>query len=151
MGCQLLYLHHLQPAVLWLCQVWILHHQSLRHVSPYKLLALFASNHNYFPDLCLLDYIPAHSRVYLTDKDLCIYFYALSLSTVVEYQTEILSGDSEAAAEILSLWLDIIKLFLPSEGTTPCSRNIYFISYFQWNTLLQPSDNKLNNRPPKKN
>ena len=42
--------------------------------------------------------------------DLRIYGYALSVS-VVEYQTAILSGDSEAAAEILPLWLDLINLY----------------------------------------
>jgi len=50
--------------------------------------------------LYLLGYIPSHNRVYLTDKDLHIYGYALSLS-VVEYQTAILRGDTEAATEIL--------------------------------------------------
>ncbi|KDR84450.1 hypothetical protein GALMADRAFT_237319 [Galerina marginata CBS 339.88] len=50
--------------------------------------------------LYLLGYIPAHNRVYLADKDLHIYAYALSLS-VVEYQTAVLRGDMEAANEIL--------------------------------------------------
>ncbi|KAF8804306.1 hypothetical protein BYT27DRAFT_7259293, partial [Phlegmacium glaucopus] len=50
--------------------------------------------------LYLLGYIPSHNRVYLTEQDLRIYGYALSLS-VVEYQTAILRGDTEAAAEIL--------------------------------------------------
>lgn len=48
----------------------------------------------------ILGYIPAHNRVYLADKDMNIYAYALSLS-VVEYQTAVLRGDMEAAAEIL--------------------------------------------------
>jgi len=50
--------------------------------------------------LYLLGYIPSHNRVYLSDKDHHIYGYALSLS-VVEYQTAILRGDTEVAAEIL--------------------------------------------------
>ncbi|KAF8886974.1 coatomer protein [Infundibulicybe gibba] len=50
--------------------------------------------------LFLLGYIPAHNRVYLADKDLNIYGYALSLN-VVEYQTAVLRGDMESAAEIL--------------------------------------------------
>ncbi|KAJ3513632.1 hypothetical protein NLJ89_g2841 [Agrocybe chaxingu] len=50
--------------------------------------------------LYLLGYIPAHNRIYLADKDLNIYGYALSLS-VVEYQTAVLRGDMDAAAEIL--------------------------------------------------
>ncbi|KAF8187171.1 coatomer protein [Pholiota molesta] len=50
--------------------------------------------------LYLLGYIPAHNRVYLADKELHIYGYSLSLN-VVEYQTAILRGEMEAAAEIL--------------------------------------------------
>ncbi|KAF9034097.1 coatomer protein [Panaeolus papilionaceus] len=50
--------------------------------------------------LYLLGYIPAHNRVYLADKDLNIFGYSLSLS-VVEYQTAILRGETEAAAELL--------------------------------------------------
>ncbi|KIJ69714.1 hypothetical protein HYDPIDRAFT_120671 [Hydnomerulius pinastri MD-312] len=48
----------------------------------------------------ILGYIPAHNRVYLADKDMNLYGYALSLS-VVEYQTAVLRGDMDAAAEIL--------------------------------------------------
>lgn len=48
----------------------------------------------------LLGYMPAHNRVYLADKDCNIYSYSLSLN-VVEYQTAILRGDNDAAAEIL--------------------------------------------------
>ncbi|KAF8642799.1 hypothetical protein AX16_009432 [Volvariella volvacea WC 439] len=50
--------------------------------------------------LYLLGYIPAHNRVYLSDKDMNIFGYTLSL-TVVEYQTAVLRGDMDAAAEIL--------------------------------------------------
>ncbi|KAF8583901.1 coatomer beta [Ramaria rubella] len=50
--------------------------------------------------LFLLGYIPSHNRVYLSDKDLNVFGYALSL-TVVEYQTAVLRGDMEAAAELL--------------------------------------------------
>lgn len=38
--------------------------------------------------------------MYLADKDLNIFSYALSLS-LVEYQTAVLRGDMDAAAEIL--------------------------------------------------
>lgn len=48
----------------------------------------------------LLGYIPAHNRVYLADKDMNVFGYALSLS-VVEYQTAVLRGDMDTAAEIL--------------------------------------------------
>ncbi|PPR04845.1 hypothetical protein CVT24_007233 [Panaeolus cyanescens] len=50
--------------------------------------------------LYLLGYIPAHNRVYLADKDINIYGYSLSLN-VVEYQTAVLRGDMDAAAELL--------------------------------------------------
>ncbi|KIJ57284.1 hypothetical protein M422DRAFT_57615 [Sphaerobolus stellatus SS14] len=50
--------------------------------------------------LFLLGYIPAHNRIYLSDKDLNIFAYSLSV-TVIEYETAILRGDLEAAAEIL--------------------------------------------------
>ncbi|OXG44894.1 coatomer beta' subunit [Cryptococcus neoformans Bt120] len=48
----------------------------------------------------LLGYLPSHNRIYVADKDMNIYTYALSVS-VVEYQTAILRGDLDAAAEIL--------------------------------------------------
>jgi len=50
--------------------------------------------------LYLLGYLPAHNRVYLVNKDMQLFAYTLSLS-VVEYQTAILRGDLEGAAEIL--------------------------------------------------
>lgn len=50
--------------------------------------------------LYLLGYIPAHNRVYLADKDVNAFSYALSLS-LVEYQTAVLRGDMDAAEEIL--------------------------------------------------
>ncbi|KIK12636.1 hypothetical protein PISMIDRAFT_18602 [Pisolithus microcarpus 441] len=50
--------------------------------------------------LYILGYVPAHNHVYLADKDMNIYAYSLSLS-VVEYQTAVLRGDMDAAAEIL--------------------------------------------------
>lgn len=48
----------------------------------------------------LIGYIPAHNRVYVADKDMNIFSYALSL-TVVEYQTAVLRGDMEEAERIL--------------------------------------------------
>ncbi|KDQ63948.1 hypothetical protein JAAARDRAFT_27621 [Jaapia argillacea MUCL 33604] len=50
--------------------------------------------------LYVLGYIPAHDRVYLCDKDVNVFAYVLSLS-LVEYQTAVLRGDMDAAAEIL--------------------------------------------------
>jgi coatomer subunit beta' len=67
----------------------------------------------------LLGYIPAHNRVYLADKDCAIYSYSLSLN-VVEYQTAILQGDNDAAAEILPTipkdQLNKVARFLESRG-----------------------------------
>ena len=48
----------------------------------------------------LLGYLPAHGKAYVADKDVNVVSYALSLS-VVEYQTLVLRGDMETAAEIL--------------------------------------------------
>jgi coatomer subunit beta' len=48
----------------------------------------------------LLGYLPAHNRIYVTNKDMSIMSYALSL-TVVEYQSAILRGDMAAAESIL--------------------------------------------------
>lgn len=50
--------------------------------------------------MSLLGYIPAHNRVYVADKDMNVYGYALALN-VIEYQTAVLRGDMDAAAEIL--------------------------------------------------
>jgi len=119
MGWRLLHLYHLQQAML-LRRFRILYHQSLRHVGPLLVLntLLFSSNTLYRP-LYLLGYIPSHNRVYLTDKDLRIYGYALSLS-VVEYQTAILRGDTEAAADILPTLpkdqLNKVARFLEARG-----------------------------------
>ncbi|KAJ9114335.1 hypothetical protein QFC22_005788 [Naganishia vaughanmartiniae] len=51
-------------------------------------------------NMYLLGYLPAHNRVYVADKDMNIFSFALSL-IVVEYQTAILRGDLDAANEIL--------------------------------------------------
>jgi coatomer subunit beta' len=51
-------------------------------------------------EIFLLGYIPQHGRVYVVNKDLAIFSYALSLA-LVEYQTAILRGDLDAAAELL--------------------------------------------------
>lgn len=48
----------------------------------------------------ILGYIPRDSRIYLSDKDVKVVSYSLSLS-VVEYQTVVLRGDMDAAAELL--------------------------------------------------
>lgn len=54
----------------------------------------------YHSPMYLLGYIPTHNRVYLVDKDVKVYGYSLSLN-LIEYQTAVLRGDMEAAAEIL--------------------------------------------------
>ena len=48
----------------------------------------------------LLGYLPRDSRVYVADKDVGVISYALSLS-VVEYQTLVLRGDMDTAADLL--------------------------------------------------
>ena len=48
----------------------------------------------------LLGYLPSHGKAYVADKDVGVTSYTLSLS-VVEYQTLVLRGDLETAAEIL--------------------------------------------------
>jgi coatomer subunit beta' len=60
-----------------------------------------ASVINHFDQgIYLLGYLPSHNRVYVADKDMNLYSYALSL-TVVEYQTAVLRGDMEEAQRIL--------------------------------------------------
>ena len=49
----------------------------------------------------LLGYLPRDGRVYVADKDVNVVSFALSLS-VVEYQTLILRGEMDAAAELLT-------------------------------------------------
>ena len=67
----------------------------------------------------LMGYIPSHNRVYLADKDVNVYSYALSLN-LVEYQTAVLRGDMDAAAEILPSLppdqLNKVARFLESRG-----------------------------------
>lgn len=48
----------------------------------------------------LLGYLPAHNRIYVTNKDMSIMSYSLSLA-VVEYQSAILRGDMAAAEGLL--------------------------------------------------
>ncbi|KAI9755881.1 MAG: hypothetical protein M4579_004094 [Chaenotheca gracillima] len=48
----------------------------------------------------VLGYLPRDGRVYLADKDVQVVSFALSLG-VVEYQTLVLRGDMESAAELL--------------------------------------------------
>lgn len=48
----------------------------------------------------LLGFIPQHNKVYLADKQLNIYVYALSLN-LIEYQTAVLRGDMDNASSIL--------------------------------------------------
>ncbi|KAJ3115645.1 Coatomer subunit beta' [Phlyctochytrium bullatum] len=51
-------------------------------------------------NMYLLGYIPRDNRVFLADKDLNVFSYALPLS-LIEYQTCILRGDVENAAKVL--------------------------------------------------
>lgn len=49
----------------------------------------------------LLGYLPRDGKAYIADKDVNVVSYALSLS-VVEYQTLVLRGDMETAADLLT-------------------------------------------------
>lgn len=49
----------------------------------------------------LIGYLPRDGRIYIADKDVSVSSYALSLS-VVEYQTLVLRGDLDTAAELLT-------------------------------------------------
>lgn len=59
--------------------------------------------------------------MYLADKDMQLYAYTLSLS-VVEYQTAVLRGDMDAAAEILESVpkseVNKVARFLEQRGTS---------------------------------
>ncbi len=67
----------------------------------------------------ILGYLQRDSRVYLTDKDLGVTSFALSLP-VLEYQTLVLRGDMETAAELLPTipqdQLNKIARFLEGQG-----------------------------------
>jgi len=85
------------------------------------LLSFFVlPNDRHNSPLYLLGYIPAHNRVYLADKDLNLFGYSLSLN-VVEYQTAVLRGDTDAADEILPTLptdqLNKVARFLEGRGT----------------------------------
>jgi coatomer subunit beta' len=79
----------------------------------------FSGLNNFARPLFLLGYIPAHNRVYLVDKDMNVHSYSLSLG-VVEYQTAVLRGDTDAAAEILPTLpkdqLNKVARFLEGKG-----------------------------------
>jgi len=124
MGRRLLRLYHSLKSPLLLCWCRVLQHQPLRYVSflncnLFWCLIIFSS------PLFLLGYIPAHNRVYLVDKDMNLYGYSLSL-TVVEYQTAVLRGDMEAAAEILPAvpkdQMNKVARFLESRGLFAITR-----------------------------
>jgi coatomer subunit beta' len=67
----------------------------------------------------LLGYIQRDARIYLADKDVNVTSFALSLS-VVEYQTLVLRGDMDSAAELLDTIpkseLNKIARFLEGQG-----------------------------------
>jgi coatomer subunit beta' len=71
----------------------------------------------------LLGYLPAHNRVYVADKDMGIFSFALPLS-VVEYQTAVLRGDMATADEILPTvpadQRNKIARFLEGQGECLC-------------------------------
>ena len=76
--------------------------QTVTHFDRYVVMCLCetCSNQVFLSPMYLLGYIPSHNRIYLADKDVKVYGYSLSLN-LIEYQTAILRGDMETAAEIL--------------------------------------------------
>ena len=76
--------------------------QTVTHFDRYVVMCLCetCSNQVFLSPMYLLGYIPSHNRIYLADKDVKVYGYSLSLN-LIEYQTVILRGDMETAAEIL--------------------------------------------------
>ncbi|KAI0048076.1 coatomer protein [Auriscalpium vulgare] len=75
------------------------------YINSANRLSYFVGNESYSVTsfdrpMSLLGYLPAHNRVYVSDKDMNVSGYALALS-VIEYQTAVLRGDMDAAAEIL--------------------------------------------------
>lgn len=100
-------------------------------------------------ELYLLGYLPSQGRVYLADKELTIYSYALSLA-VVEYQTAILRKDFEEAEQILTRvpaeQRNRIARFLETQGescwhiTLPSTEpNCDFVSDSTHSHLFSPS------------
>lgn len=70
-------------------------------------------------ELYVLGYLPQHNRVFAVDKDMNIYAFVLSLA-VVEYQSAILQGDYDRAAELLpavpSAQRSRVAKFLEAQG-----------------------------------
>lgn len=75
----------------------------------------------------LLSYSPRESKIYLADRDVNIYAWSLSL-TVIEYQTAILRGDVDTAADILptipSDQRNRIARFLESQDLKELAMNV---------------------------
>ncbi|KAI6146437.1 coatomer WD associated region-domain-containing protein [Pisolithus tinctorius] len=93
--------------------------------------------------LYILGYVPAHNRVYLADKDMNIYAYTLSLS-VVEYQTAVLRGDMDSAAEILPSipkeQLNKVARFLEARGMKELALQISTDPDHRFDLALQLDD-----------
>ncbi|KAG6892938.1 hypothetical protein C0993_002467 [Termitomyces sp. T159_Od127] len=87
--------------------------------------------------------MPAQNRVYLADKDMHIYGYSLSL-TVVEYQTAVLRGDMDAAAEILPTLpkdqLNKVARFLESKDLKELALTLTTDSDHKFDLALQLDD-----------
>ena len=103
-----------------------------------------------FSPMYILGYILAHNQVYLSDKDMNIYGYTLSLS-MVKYQTVVLCSDLDAAAGVLPTLpkeqLNKVAWFLEGQGRSfnpnlkmsICSHNmISKISRNLWCKWQQP-------------
>lgn len=136
-GWRLFYLYHRFKSALLFCWGWVLQYQSFWRVRCFYFLSLFLTPSR--SPLYLLGYIPAHNRVYLVDKDMNLYGYSLSL-TVVEYQTAILRGDTDSAAEILPSvpkdQLNKVARFLEGRGSSPLTNT--FTRFMMFSELFRP-------------
>jgi len=111
-------------------------------------LCYFVGNESYTispsdTQMYLMGYIPSHNRVYLADKDVNVYGYSLSLN-LVEYQTAVLRGDMDAAAEILPSLppdqLNKVARFLESRGLTELALEVTTDPDHKFDLSLQLDD-----------
>lgn len=110
---------------MWLDLKHILFNNSTRKILV-STCSMHIANNICSSPMFLLGYMPSHNRIYLADQGVNIFGYALSLA-LVEYQTAILRGDMDAAAEILPTvpadQRNKVARFLESQGKfkIPCT------------------------------
>ncbi|KAG1834941.1 coatomer WD associated region-domain-containing protein [Suillus subalutaceus] len=91
----------------------------------------------------MLGYIPGHNQVYLEDKNMNIFGYLLSLS-IIEYQTAVLRGDMDSAAEIFPTLpkgqLDKVARFLEGQDLKELALQVTTDLGHKFDLLLQLND-----------